>query len=245
MAKKQDKKPSLVDEKSNFVPLIPREDQNNNPYFTFSFRYFDQQRFFGFKEGSAEWFATVLERLKDLSGKTRTLLEDKKEKFNYRLHPINWDQPNCPITIDDIQSLPKNIKDALKSKQEFYVWQFQLSKGKGRVIGFFNNDSTIFYVLLLDKDHNLQPSKDFDYNVNENEIAMTPYEEINSKIIEWSNLQHKCEQKEKCPISFQSMLDPELTYLGVDKELVIPYIELLKEGTFKQLFEEFLLTKLN
>lgn len=90
--------------------IIPKEDRGL-PFITFSFKYFAQQEFFGIGEQDAAWFANLLDRIKDLSGKTRLMLEDYKEREAYRLHPIDWNAKNCPITIKDLTSVPDNIKE--------------------------------------------------------------------------------------------------------------------------------------
>jgi hypothetical protein len=55
----------------------------------------------------------------------------------------------------------------LSNEEEFPFYQFTISKANGRVVGFWNENHTIFYVVLLDPLHNLQPSKNFDYKVDD------------------------------------------------------------------------------
>ncbi|MEY8687569.1 hypothetical protein AB9N12_16040 [Bacteroides sp. AN502(2024)] len=89
--------------------LIPQREKEL-PFLTFSFRYFTQQAWFGLGGQDAAWFANLLDRLKDLSGKTGAILEDQLTRSAYRLHPINWEAKNCPITMEDLTSVPKNIR---------------------------------------------------------------------------------------------------------------------------------------
>lgn len=79
----------LVDKKPISARSLIPKGENNMPYLTFSFRYCTQQEYFGIKGEDAAWFASLQDRLKDLSGKTGTILESKIEREAYRLHPIN------------------------------------------------------------------------------------------------------------------------------------------------------------
>lgn len=226
------------------VPLIPSEDKNRLSYLTFSFRYFSQQEYFGFGDQGAPWFANLLERIQDLSNKTIAILENHREREQYRLHPIDWDAKGCPITIDNLTSVPKQIRD---NKKENFFWQFQLSKGTGRVIGFFNENQTVFYIVLLDPKHNAQPSKYFGYSVNDTKIAITEYEKIHMLIEDADNERKKrCKSDYICPFSniAKKELRSDVFYASIDNDLKDKYAELIENGTFQSKFEEFLLENL-
>lgn len=235
---------SLVDKKPQMKRLfIPQED-NGIPFITFSFKYFTQQDFFGIGNQDAAWFVNLFERIKDLSGKTKAIVENPTDREAYRLHPIDWDAKNCPITVDDLNSVPKNIRD---NAEDDFFWQFQLSKGTGRVVGFFNEDFTKFYVVLLDPKHNIQPSKDYGYSVDETTIAITEYERIQMCIAD-SVKEYKrcCGDKKDCPLSRmnEEHIRSGLFFASIDIELKEKYKELLESGEFQQRFEEYLLTLL-
>lgn len=231
---------SLTNEKPRRVAsLIPQKDKGL-PYISISFRYCTQQDYFGFAEQDATWFANLQERLKDLCGKTAAILENHVERAAYRLHPIDWTAKNCPITIDDLVSVPKVIRDNI---EEEFFWQFQLSKGTGRVVGFFNEDNTIFYVVLLDPKHNIQPSRDFGYQVNETNIAITEYERVQMCIADAEKLRNKCPQIANCPLKDvrNEYLRSGMFYASIDIELKEKYRELIENGSFQEKFENFLL----
>jgi hypothetical protein len=233
---------SLTDEKpQRTASLIPQKDKGL-PFFSFSFRYCTQQDFFGYAEQDAAWFANLQERLKDLCGKTAAILENHVERDAYRLHPINWKAKNCPIKIDDLSSVPKKIKDNI---EDDFFWQFQLSKGTGRVVGFFNEDTSIFYIVLLDPKHNIQPSKDYGYQVDKTEIALTEYERIQLRLAEAENIRNKCKARTVCPLSDlrSEYLRSDVFYASIDIELKKKYHELVEKGTFQELFENFLMNE--
>lgn len=221
--------------------LVPQED-NGIPFLTFSFKYFTQQEYFGIGDQDATWFANLFERIKDLSGKTKAIIENPTDREAYRLHPIDWDAKNCPITINDLVSVPNNIKE---NAEEDFFWQFQLSKGTGRVVGFFNEDFTKFYIVLLDPKHNIQPSKDYGYSVDDTTIALTDYERIQMCIADSAKEYYsRCKERKDCP--FLRVKDEYvrsgLFLASIDIELKEKYKDLVESGEFQQKFEEYLLT---
>ncbi|MDE6741909.1 MAG: hypothetical protein K2J58_06215 [Muribaculaceae bacterium] len=242
MANDWRKKKKIVQETPKQKPLIPQKDTNNLHYISFSFRYFKEYRYFGVGNQDASWFANLYDRLKDISGKTGALIDNKKEREDYRLHPIDWNATSCPISIDDLD-LPKNIVDNAK---EDFIWQFQISKGTGRVVGFFNEDYSIFYIVLLDPKHNLQPSKDFGYAVDETQCALTEYEKIQMALHELETKRKKCKHTEQCPISdLERYLNTGEFYVRIEPELAAEFIKQIKNGTFIDAFNDFLLNSLD
>lgn len=237
------KKP-LAEKKTQDKRLVIPQKDNGVPFITFSFKYFGQQEFFGIGEQDAVWFTNLFDRIKDLSGKTKAILENSIERNAYRLHPIDWSAKNCPITIEDLKSVPQNIKD---NAEEDFFWQFQLSKGTGRVVGFFNEDTTIFYIVLLDPKHNIQPSKYYGYEVNETKEAITEYERIQMCIADAvKEIANCCKDNNKCPLSRinDEYLRSGIFYACIDPELKEKYKELIESGDFQEKFEEFLLSQL-
>lgn len=237
------RKPLAGNKTQNKGLIIPQGDKGL-PFITFSFKYFGQQEYFGIGEQDAAWFANLFDRIKDLSGKTKAVLENPTERDAYRLHPINWSAKNCPITIADLSSVPQNIKD--NAENDFF-WQFQLSKGRGRVVGFFNEDSTVFYIVLLDPKHNIQPSKDYGYDVNETKEAITEYERIQMCIAgAVKEFVKSCGDKKDCPLSRinDEYLRSDVFYACIDPELKEKYKELVESGEFQVKFEDFLLGQL-
>ena len=129
----------------------------------FSLRYWVQLDWFGLhgKGIDNQWLVSVLERLKQLSSEPiERVYRDGVMRDAMRYHPINWQATNIPIAKTEIPGLPSYCID----NPEFELHQFQISKGKGRVVGFFD-ESWVFNIVLLVPLHNLQPSKSFGYAV--------------------------------------------------------------------------------
>jgi hypothetical protein len=43
--------------------------------------------------------------------------------------------------------------------------QFSITKSTGRIVGYFDRDSSIFHIVLLDPEHNIQPAKKTNYQI--------------------------------------------------------------------------------
>lgn len=130
----------------------------------FGFRHFRQIENFGLSAASIKnsWLLSVLERFTELgSSSVDDILNDKRVAEANRCHEINWKQKNIPISIDDLDWLPKEFR----KKEEYPILQFAVSKAMGRLLGFFDEDWT-FQIVLLDPLHNAQPSKSYGYKVN-------------------------------------------------------------------------------
>lgn len=161
----------------NLVPiagskkLATDEDKSN---LSFSFQYFQQIKYFQLGDQDNKWYLSLLERLKDLSGKGSNLMADVTAKKKYRLHPINWGQPRIPIQKDDLDWVPEEYRKS----EDIEFQQFEITKSNGRVVGFFNETNEIFYIVLLDPKHNIQPTKDTGYRVDDTYEGLTDYEEL-------------------------------------------------------------------
>lgn len=141
---------------------------------SFSFQYFRQIPCFQLGEQDNKWFVSVLDRLKDLSGRDSSLMADATAKKAYRLHPIVWDQPNIPVKKADLDWIPNEYRDS----EEIEFQQFEITKSTGRVIGFFNETNEIFHVVLLDPKHNICPTEATGYRVDKTRECLTDYEEL-------------------------------------------------------------------
>mgnify|MGYP003289023157 CR=1 FL=1 len=233
---------SLVDNKSQNKRLVIPQEDNGYMFITFSFKYFGQQRFFEIGEQDATWFVSLLDKMKELSGKTRKILENPTERKAYRFHPINWNAKKCPIKIEDIDSLPQNI---IENAEEIIFWQFQLSKSTGRVVGFFYDN--IFYIVLLDPKHNIQPSKDYGYSVDETKVAITEYERVQMCIARIQKEAPKvCKDKKECLLSKinDEYLHSGVFYACIDSDLKETYMDLIESGEFQEKFENFLISEI-
>lgn len=157
---------------------------------SFSFAYFKQYRYFGLDGVNASWFASLLDRLKDISDKSPDIMGDYTARKQYRIHPVEWGQPNIPIQRANLDAVPKSYLD---NDAEYPILQFTISKSMGRVAGFFDEESSVFYIVLLDPKHNLQPTKDHGYKVDDTTPLPTPYEVA-------LHLTTRCSQSANCPI---------------------------------------------
>jgi hypothetical protein len=129
---------------------------------TFGFCSFNQIKYFGFDNIASTWFASLFERLKDLSGETVDgFLQDVDKKQARRFHDIDWAATAIPIKRSDLDWLPVEVKN---NPDEFPMQQFQVSKALGRIVGYFDGEQ-VFQIVLLDPLHNLQPSGAHNYRV--------------------------------------------------------------------------------
>lgn len=232
----------LVDVKPKSAKVLIPKGEKNLPFLTFSFHYCNQQEFFGIGGEDATWFASLQDRLKDLSGKTGAILESKSDRDAYRLHPINWNARNCPITKEDLYSVPKVIRD---NSDEDFFWQFQLSKGTGRVVGFFNETNSIFYIVLLDPKHNIQPSRNYGYAIDDTDIAITEFEQVEMRLAHAGRSISECTHYDNCPVTdiCDDYSNSKMFFVELDKELRDVYERIATEGDICQEFEYFLLDK--
>ena len=138
---------------------LRREDQR---LWSFSFRFWEQLKYFGLKgnEIDNQWMVNVLDRFKELSTQTvdKVILNGGQASAD-RYHAIDWTAKNIPIQRSQITSIPSEY-----SGEEYELHQFQVSKGEGRIVGFFD-EKWVFNIVLFDPLHNIQPSKYNDYSV--------------------------------------------------------------------------------
>ena len=139
--------------------LVTKEQENElkRRKITFSFSYFKQIPNFQIGECSKGWHIGLLERLGALGTMTpQEVLEENRGSIALRCHPIDWSAKNIPIQRKDLDWLPKEILD---NETDFPIMQFSITKSTGRIVGYFDRDSSIFHIVLLDPEHNIQPAK--------------------------------------------------------------------------------------
>lgn len=168
------RKPVLGSIPSPNIPVagkIPDE-----PLWTFSFRYFKEIEYFGLNKTQPSWFSSLLVRLSELSNKAiADITGNHAVRDAWRYHEINWSQKNIPIQYDDLEWVDQAYRD---NPEDFPLYQFQISKALGRVVGFWD-EKQVFNIVLLDPMHNIQPSKTYDYKVD----ACSPNESEYSKLL--------------------------------------------------------------
>lgn len=128
----------------------------------FSFRFWRQIDNFQIGDVPHNWFVSLLNRLAEMSRIDKEdIFRDTVMQDAIRFHVIDWDAKNVPLKRADIDWLEKDILD---NEAEFPFYQFHVSKALGRIVGFFD-ENQIFNIVLLDPNHNLQPSKFNDYRI--------------------------------------------------------------------------------
>lgn len=128
--------------------LIDQTELQVNYGLTFSFKYLDlQDRHGDFSLDHSEdgYTKTLLSRLKGLSGMT---ISEFRHNKGLRAHPIDFSGTAHKKGFS-------HLNEQLRDKEP---WQFQLTSNKhGRVHGLLIAE--IFYVIWLDPDHRLFPTK--------------------------------------------------------------------------------------
>jgi hypothetical protein len=159
----------------------PREDgaPPKEKLWKFSFRFWRQIDNFGFNGANLDvgWFVSLLDQLKTLSQETVDAIRrgrDSRKADVLRYHEINWSQRNIPLQRHDFDWLPG---DFLNNEAEYPFYQFQISTGNGRIVGFWD-DEDVFNMLLLDPRHNMQPSNDFNYRVDPCNSMRNQFEQL-------------------------------------------------------------------
>ncbi|WP_157667053.1 hypothetical protein [Vibrio alginolyticus] len=96
---------------------------------TFSFQYWKQIEFFGLDKSNPSWFVSLIEKLKDLSGKdVKNFVSTGEQRDAWRYHNINWNQTNIPIQREDLDWLDKDYRE---NEAEYPIVQFQVSQALG------------------------------------------------------------------------------------------------------------------
>jgi hypothetical protein len=142
-------------------PLLGDNPEEEDKRWGFSFQYWMQVEHFGFSGKDATWFVSLLDRLCEMSKLPRTALQtDFALKDALRIHRLDWGKPKIPIQRKDLVWLPE---DFLNNEAEYPILQFMITKGLGRVAGFW--DDEFFNIVLIDPHHNLQPTQSSGYKV--------------------------------------------------------------------------------
>lgn len=122
---------------------------------TFSFRFFKQERYFAFEGLKVSWFASLFERLQSMCGLAiERVLKDPTMQSDLRIHTVKWGSEASHFPRSHFDWIAQEYLDA---EEEYPLMQFQVSTGLGRVVGFFDETHT-FQVVALDPKHNLQIS---------------------------------------------------------------------------------------
>lgn len=135
---------------------------------SFSFRFFRQEKYFGIGGTDAAWFAAVLDKFAELSRKTISELKaNPSEKLQWRNHDVDWNRKNVPYARKDLKWIDKEYLD---NSEEYPIEQFQITTGLGRVIGFFD-ELKVFNIIFFDPMHNMQPSSFSDFKLRPTSVT--------------------------------------------------------------------------
>lgn len=217
----------------NLVPSNPIEDTG----ISFSFRYFKQIENFGITGKNDVWMSGLLDQLRLLSEKNADeLLSDVRLKESLRMHPLDLSEGKSALSLDDFASIPQRYRP---SAIDCPIVQFQISKANGRVIGFFNHNHSVFYIVFLDPNHNAQLSKYNDYKVREIKPCLSEIDDLKVRIAKHVELESKLANDAE-----DFLYSDNLSYLCLDSDLIEPLYRLVEKGEFKSRLEDFLLSEL-
>ena len=213
---------------------------------TFSFSYFKQIPNFELDDCSKAWHIGLLERLGTLTNMTpQEVLEENKGSIALRCHQIDWSAKNIPIQRKDLDWLPKEI---LENETDFPIMQFSITKGTGRIVGFFDRDPYIFHIVLLDPNHNIQPSKKTNYQIQPTTKGISQYDELLNKLDRIKKIVSNCPNG-KCElhshISVIEGLHDNIVYIGLDNDFYTAYQEILKKIPLQEIMENGILAILD
>lgn len=220
--------------------LVSNEQQKSikKEKISFSFLYFRQIDLLGVGNGSQGWHIGLLERLSTFGSMTLDeLLNENAGSKSLRCHPIDWSAKNVPITRNDLNWLPADI---LGNEAEFPMIQLPISIGTGRIVGFFNRDSSVFHIVLLDSSHNIQPSKYDNYQLQPTTIGLSQYDELLNKLDNIKKIVKDCQHRE-CKLHSRieeiESLHDNIIYTGLDKSIYEAYKEVLSKHTLQEIIE--------
>jgi hypothetical protein len=128
----------------------------------------------------------------------------------------------------------------LINEEDFTLWQFQVSTARGRIIGFWYE--TTFFIVLLDPLHNMQPSRDYDYEVDDCYPLMNKYDSLMFDIESIKN--RVCPSGKDCTIhnglkELPKNLTQTNAYVAyIDDEYLATVNSILLKKTFSELLKE-------
>ncbi|MDP3589893.1 MAG: hypothetical protein Q8R54_05075 [Methylobacter sp.] len=196
---------------------------------TFSFRYWEQIKYFGLDKSNAGWFVSLIEKLKILSEKeVKEFVSNGSERDTWRYHNIDWNQKNIPVQRKDLSWIDK---DYLDNEVEFPIVQFQISTALGRVVGFWDENS-IFNIVLLDPLHNIQPARSHNYRVDHSNPMSCDYTSLLYDIDQVKRLPH-CQNQECAYRAKLEKIPSKTNYVNV----LMHYIDDSTSSEVKQLID--------
>lgn len=225
-----------VEPTSQHSRLLPKDNsQIKKIYWSFGFKFYKQIDLFGFSNIEMEWFTSVFERLRDTSKMEYTGMTGVLEN-GYRYHIINWDSKKCPLIRDQFDWIDSNY---LHNEIEYPFCQFHVSKGKGRIIGFWD-ENNIFQIILLDPLHNLQPSSKVNYEIRDTFPIMSEYDSLLvdvQKILQKPCNHDDCSTVKELQSLPNRLNDSNIILAHLDDSYFEEYSKISKEKTISQILE--------
>ena len=213
---------------------------------TFSFAHFRQIERFEIGGCSQKWFVGLLDRLQVLGTLTpQELLEEHKGSSALRCHPIDWDLKNIPINRSDLNWLPPEI---VNNQSEFPIMQISIATSTGRIIGYFDHESSVFYIVLLDPHHNLQPSKKHNYQIRPTTRGISQYDDLLNRLQRVKDVVAQCPHSEcllHTHISSMEALHDNIIYTGLDQVYYENYLELLQVMSLEDIIKNGIIASLS
>lgn len=107
------------------------------------------------------------------------------------------------------------------------------------MVGFFNNDHTILYVVFLDPNHNAQLSNYSDYKVRHIDSQVSEIDDLRALIAKNVELNSSLEKS-----SAELLYTSDSVYMCIDREMFSAFDKLMKDGNLQSKFQEFLLEQI-
>lgn len=206
---------------------------------TFSFSYFRQIPDFEIGGCSQAWYVGLMERLKILGTMTpQEVLEENRGSTALRCHPIDWNAKNIPIQRKELNWLPKEILD---NEDDFPMMQFSISTSTGRIVGYFDRDSSVFHIVLFDPNHNIQPSKKTNYQIQPTTKGISQYDDLLNKLEKIKKIVEDCSDKScklHAHIEAIEELHDNIVYVGLDGDFYSTYQEILQKHSLQEILEQ-------
>ena len=206
---------------------------------TFSSSYFKQIPNFELGGCSQGWHVGLIERLGVLGNMTpQEVLEENKGSIALRCHPIDWSAKNIPVQRKELDWLPDEILD---NEEEFPMMQFSISKSTGRIVGYFDRDPYIFHVVLLDPNHNIQPAKKTNYQIQPTTKGISQYDELLNKMERIKKIVANCPDKNcklHAHITTIEELHENIVYIGLDGDFYSTYQGILQDHSLQEILEQ-------
>lgn len=231
-------------------PSPQKSIKSNQPtkkaYWNYSFRFFNQIKCFGFSGDGSKinigWFGSLLDRLKELSNQTiDQIQENPKLQSANRYHKVDWSAKNIPIKLQDLDWIAETYRN---NPSEYPMYQIDISRALGRIVGFWDENS-VFNIVLLDPLHNIQPSKYNDYKVDDCRVLESDYLVVKKE----AQIAHRKCQNDSCEAKkhlFENVVNNghsnnnSVFVIHLKNELVIDAYDLMDSSShtdFSSIFE--------